>query len=294
MTISTAPVDAAAKRERSVGSTLNRSRGSIDTAGYFGSGLPYNRFGHGERVIVIFQGLLFENKPLTGAMARAFIGMYRFLQREYTAYIVTRRPHLPVGYSIRDMSDDYARTIREEFAFPVDIIGMSTGGSIALQFAADHPEMVRRLVIHSSAYRLGEVGKAGQLQLAAYARVGNWRSACALMLSFMVPPDRWYSTGSVWLGSLLMSLTAPKDSSDMITTIEAEDRFDFKGELAQIKAPTLVIAGDQDQFYSPVLFSDTARGIPDAQLILYPGAGHAPAGQQFSRDVLDFLRTDRG
>ena len=33
------------------------------TAGYFRSGLPYNRFGHGPRPLVIFQGLVFENKP---------------------------------------------------------------------------------------------------------------------------------------------------------------------------------------------------------------------------------------
>jgi len=33
-------------------------------AGYFRSGLPYNRFGHGPRPLVIFQGLMFENNSL--------------------------------------------------------------------------------------------------------------------------------------------------------------------------------------------------------------------------------------
>jgi hypothetical protein len=33
------------------------------SAGYFRSGLPYNPFGHGPRPLVIFQGLVFENKP---------------------------------------------------------------------------------------------------------------------------------------------------------------------------------------------------------------------------------------
>lgn len=43
---------------------------SQETTGYFRSGLPYNRLGHGPRILVVFQGLLFENKPLTGLSAR--------------------------------------------------------------------------------------------------------------------------------------------------------------------------------------------------------------------------------
>ncbi|MCJ7695456.1 MAG: alpha/beta hydrolase, partial [Anaerolineaceae bacterium] len=57
------------------------------------------------------------------------------------------------------MADDYAVMIREEFAPPVDVIGTSTRGSIAQHFAADHPDLVRRLVIHSSAYTLGDAAR---------------------------------------------------------------------------------------------------------------------------------------
>jgi len=91
------------------------------TDGYFRSGLPYNRFGHGPRDLVVFQGLVFENKPLSGSMARFFLGTYKLLQNDYTAYIVTRKPGLPDGYSMQNMSDDYATMIREEFGHPVDV-----------------------------------------------------------------------------------------------------------------------------------------------------------------------------
>ena len=60
------------------------------------------------------------------------------------------------------MADDYAVMIREEFAPPVDVIGTSTRGSIAQHFAADHPNLVRRLVIHSSAYTLGDAARKVQ------------------------------------------------------------------------------------------------------------------------------------
>lgn len=48
-------------------------------AGYFRNGLPYNRLGDGPRPLIIFQGLLFENKPLTGIMAQTSFGQYKFL-----------------------------------------------------------------------------------------------------------------------------------------------------------------------------------------------------------------------
>jgi hypothetical protein len=58
-------------------------------AGYFHNGLPYNQFGHGPRYLVIFQGLVFENKPLSGLMAQFFGGAYKFLEEVYTMYLAS-------------------------------------------------------------------------------------------------------------------------------------------------------------------------------------------------------------
>jgi len=264
---------------------------SQETTGYFRNGLPYNRLGHGPRILVVFQGLLFENKPLTGLSAWFMLSMYKFLKQEYTTYIVTRKPGLPDGYSMQNMADDYAVMIREEFAPPVDVIGASTGGSIAQHFAADHPDLVRRLVLHSSAYTLGDAAKNVQMRIGHLARQRKWREACAVLLGFVISRNR-FGKIAVSLGSLLMSSTAPNDPSDLIVTVEAEDKHDFKDRLAEITAPTLVIAGDQDPFYTETLFRETADGIPNARLILYAGKGHPAAGKQFGRDVLHFLTED--
>jgi pimeloyl-ACP methyl ester carboxylesterase len=261
---------------------------SQETAGYFRNGLPYNRLGDGPRILIVFQGLQFENKPLTGLSARLMLSMYKFLKQEYTTYIVTRKPGLPDGYSMQNMADDYAVMIREEFAPPVDVIGTSTGGSIAQHFAADHPDLVRRLVLHASAYTLGDAAKEVQMRVGHLARQRKWREANAVLLGFMMSPSR-FSKITAALGALLMSSTAPDDPSDLVVTVEAEDKHDFKDRLAEIAAPTLVIAGAQDPFYTETLLRETAEGIPNARLILYAGKGHAAAGKQFGRDVLGFL-----
>jgi pimeloyl-ACP methyl ester carboxylesterase len=49
-----------------------------------------------------------------------------------------------------------------------------------------------------------------------------------------------------------------------------ENKHDFQDRLAEIRAPTLVIAGARDPFYTEALLRETAAGIPNARLILYP------------------------
>jgi len=243
-------------------------------------------------VVVVFQGLLLENKPLGGISSLILSRIYRFLATEYTAYIVTRKPNLPDGYTLQDMSDDYAEMIEKELGGIVDIIGTSTGGSIAQHFAVDHSDLLRHLVLHSSAYILNECARASQRRMGLLARQHDWVAVARESVQFVVPADRWYTGIGVRIGSLAVSLTAPKDPSDLIATVEAEDKHNFHDRLGEIHVPTLVVAGLEDPFYSEELFRETAKGIPDAQLILYPGMGHPASGKQFARDVLAFLATD--
>lgn len=267
------------------GATVTRSPAA---AGVFRSGLPYNRLGRGPRIVVVFQGLMFENRPLSRLEAPFVIGIHGLPEDEFTTFVVTRRRGLPPGVSLADMSDDYAAMIQEEFGGPVDVVGISTGGSIALYFGADHPDLVRRLVIHSAAHSLSGPAKKAMLEVADRARRDRWREAWAVLLGFMrphAPLDR----AIVWLSSLLMSLSAPEDPSDLVRTVEAEDRLDFRNRLPEITAPTLAVAGDQDPFYTEALIRETAAGIPNARLILYQGMGHPAAGKRFRRDLLAFL-----
>jgi pimeloyl-ACP methyl ester carboxylesterase len=75
--------------------------------------------------------------------------------------------------------------------------------------------------------------------------------------------------------------------SDGLAELEAEDSFNFRERLPEIKMPTLVIGGENDGFY-PI--AETAAGIPFARLILYKNAGHmASMKRRFNHDILIFL-----
>ncbi|MFC0435646.1 alpha/beta fold hydrolase, partial [Kutzneria buriramensis] len=70
---------------------------------------------------------------------------------------------------------------------------------------------------------------------------------------------------------------------------------DFTDDLRRIKVPTLVMHGEDDQIV-PVHDSarKSARLIPGAQEIYYPGAPHgltATLADQVNADLLTFLRS---
>jgi pimeloyl-ACP methyl ester carboxylesterase len=64
--------------------------------------------------------------------------------------------------------------------------------------------------------------------------------------------------------------------------------------LPHVTAPTLLVAGDRDRFYSPELFRETAERIPGARLLLYPGKGHAGVltHRPANREIVAFLTAD--
>lgn len=264
------------------------------THGYFKCGMPYNKFGQGSRTIVVFQGLLFENKPMNGFMIKQFLKIYKSLTGDYTVFIVTRKNGMPEHYSIRDIADDYAQMIRKEFGSPVDVLGVSTGGSIVQHFAANHPDLVTKLVIHSSAYTLNDSARSGQMRVAQMAQKKKWTAAFYTLIGMCLPENgiaRYLLKPLFLLISFFgrFFIGIPKNPSDLIITIKAEDKHDFRDRLGEISAPTLVIAGEKDPFYSVDLFQETARGIPNAKLVLYKGVGHPASGKQFGIDLLTFL-----
>jgi pimeloyl-ACP methyl ester carboxylesterase len=256
------------------------------TTGYSKNGLPYARVEGGKRILFIIDGLDFSHKP-PSRFEMTLFGFIKKLKDEFTVYLVRRKPGLSSGYSLKDMADDYADMIRNEIGRPVDVMGISTGGTIAQHFAADHPELIGRLVLAMTGYRLTGDGKMLQWRIAGLTRQGEWRSAAALMSTSMFTGAVLFILKSIfWLMGKAM-FGSPAGPSDGIVEIEAEDAHDFQERLAEITVPTLVIGGDCDFFY-PV--RATAEGIPQARLVLYKGVGHtAIMKRRFGTDVLAFL-----
>jgi pimeloyl-ACP methyl ester carboxylesterase len=209
-----------------------------------------------------------------------------------SVWSIDRRAGLEHGITMTDLAEEYAHTIRRLFSEPIDIVGVSTGGGIALQLALDFPDLIHRLVLVSSAYRLSDHGRQVQREIATLLREGHPRRAAALFLSNTGATSASRAILSV-AGLLAPRIVVGREDADLLVTLDAEDTFDLSGRLASVTAPTLVTGGGNDRFYTAELFADTARGIPGSRLTIYPGAGHigTQGNRRLVRDILEFLET---
>ena len=228
--------------------------------------LPYAALGAGPP-LAVFAGLSPDTGYGGAGMLRASAGPFLGLGRRLVVF--NRRAGLPRGMTMAELAREHAAALREGFG-RVDLVGISTGGSIAQQVAADHPDVVDRLVLASTACRLGEAGRTLQRRAAARIRGGDPRRAYAVLASGLVPRGQILAGAA---GFLLGPRVAGTDLEDLAVTIEAEDDFDLAA-CPPIAARTLILAGRDDRFYAPELFDETARLIPGAELHLLGGRGH--------------------
>jgi len=254
-------------------------------------GLPALVAGDGPPLVSL-SGLM----PMAGVdgtmMRRTAVAAIEPYRRRRRVHFLNGRPGLPRGMTMADLAAEHADALRQAFGEPVDVLGLSTGGSIAQQLAADHPDVVRRLVLQSTGCRLGPDARELQRRVAARVRAGAYRQAMALFVADLVPPHR----GQVVVGALAWALAPAvlpdtRGLHDMATIIEAEDGFDLARCARPIAAPTILVAGLKDRFYGAALLAETAALIPDCRTHLIPGRGHitALAHPSVAPTVLRFL-----
>jgi pimeloyl-ACP methyl ester carboxylesterase len=235
---------------------------------------PFASIGDGPP-LAVFAGL----SPSTGVdstvVVQGALGPVMALASTRRLVVFNRRPRMPRGMIMAELAAEHADAMAEMFAMPVDLMGESTGGSIAQQLAADRPEAVARLLLASTACRLGPLGRDLQRKVGQAVRAGQRRRALAIAAAGLVPPRRGQSLAAA-VGWLCAGRIVKDDGdwADLATTIEAEDDFDLAQCAAPIQARTLIVGGAEDRFYSPGLFAETARLIPNSRLRLVEGCGH--------------------
>ncbi|QNE35303.1 alpha/beta fold hydrolase [Leifsonia shinshuensis] len=207
--------------------------------------------------------------------------------RSHRVHAVGRPARLQPGATMAEVADLYAAMLRRRFRTPAAIMGVSTGASIALQLAVDHPDLVGSLVVAAGAAALGANGRAVQRRYADLLSAGDPGATTELALATMDAP---LLAPAVRIATRL--LPGPADPDGLRALVEAEDGFDVRDRLSRVSAPALVVSGGRDFFYPLQLAAETVRGLPQATHVVYLNRSHAgvPLHPRFGRDVGDFLR----
>ena len=180
------------------------------------------------------------------------------------------------------------------------IVGHDIGGAMAVKLAADHPDVVGRIVLVAAPADEDQIDLPTLLWLATLPVVGPIFYALGRYLRplrrlwmrpFVVDPED--------LTEEVVDDVGKSTSAAVTKTLNVTRREIARGRLARqagvIKAPVLAIAGEEDQIVDPQATDDWARTV-SAEVVLLEECGHLPMLErtgEFSARVLAFLTGDQ-
>lgn len=175
-----------------------------------------------------------------------------------------------------DMGDDMAAIVKQLGLEQVDVVGYSFGGAVALRFAVQHPQRVRRLVLISAGY--AQNGFYPEM-LAMQAQVD------ATMADAMKDSPMYKSYAAI--------APRPQDFPRLLDQMGAYMRkaYDWSEDVKQLAMPVLLIYGDSDMFrpeHEVAFYQLLGGGLKDAgwarehmsrnRLAILPDLTHYEAG----------------
>jgi pimeloyl-ACP methyl ester carboxylesterase len=178
------------------------------------------------------------------------------------------------------------------------LIGNSAGGTVAVQTALRYPDRVRALILVDAAIYSGG-GRPGLLDLVLntpqadllgplFARgITGWGRDFGR--SAWHDPSKF--TDAIWAG-YTVPLRAQNWDVGLWQFTKASKSLNLPEQLGRIKAPTLVITGDDDRIVPTAQSIRLAAEIPGAKLVVIPACGHVPQEERpdlFLQAVTAFL-----
>jgi pimeloyl-ACP methyl ester carboxylesterase len=184
----------------------------------------------------------------------------------------------------------------------VDLLGFSIGSFVAQEIALIRPDLLRRVVLASSAPR-GAAGMHGWAP-EVIAAVGQPETSPEGYVSvFFAPTDTSREAGRQAAGRIFGGRTTDRDEPTTWQTRQAQydavcawgiPNHSLLQRVAAIELPVFVANGDSDPMILPRYSYLLAGLLPDVRLTIYPDSAHGFLFQhhsQFAADVHSFLQT---
>lgn len=157
---------------------------------------------------------------------------------------------------------------------PITVCGLSMGGCIALAFTQKYSARMSGLVL-CDMRSVGESpeGKAMRLKMAERVVAEGATVAAEAMLPRLFGPQTNEDDPQI-VDQIRNVILASSPRSIAAGQHALADRPDFTAFLPSITVPTLVIVGEHDIISPPSEMRATADGIPGAEFVVIPHAGH--------------------
>jgi proline iminopeptidase len=189
---------------------------------------------------------------------------------------------------VAELADDLEALRKALGIERVTLLGHSFGATIALNYAIRHPQNVKRLILVSAAAVVenpyeGEkriLQTLSKVEMAAYKSgeggTGAAKPCDRVRMRYavlyphffykLVPYEFKRGVYTVYFDSLSKKEALAGDPTGL----------DVRGQLSQVSAPVLVVAGRHDLMTPPDQSSELASGLPKSKLVVMEHSGHFP------------------
>jgi pimeloyl-ACP methyl ester carboxylesterase len=197
---------------------------------------------------------------------------------------------LPPPYTVARIASDLPRLLDHLGIDSTAVLGYSQGGAIAQQLVLDYPRRCDRLVL-ACTYTCNTATVRekleGYLSMLLINVLGMRRFAKFVVSQAMKQLDR---ERAEWV----VGVIADQDPKSMMSALKGLIAFDSRRRLAEIRCPTLVVAGSNDQAVPIHHAKMLHAGITGSRLVTIAGADHAliwTHTDEFMRVMDEFLGT---
>lgn len=267
-----------------------------------GETLGYRECGRGDKTLLLIHGNMTSSKHWDIVMEK--------LENDFKIYAIDLRGFGVSTYnkaidSLKDFSEDIKMFVDKLDIKGFTIAGWSTGGGIALHFAADYPDYVEKLILVESVgitgYPIFKKDEKGQPIIGEFLRTKDEIAKDPIqvlpILNAIENRDK-ETYRAVW-NALIYTKNRPAEEKyeeyldDMLTQRNLVDvdyaltRFNISnihngvvegtGDIEKIKVPTLVFQGDRDLVVPRRMGEGIAAAIgKNAKLVILEDSGHSP------------------
>ena len=198
--------------------------------------------------------------------------------------------------TVAEMASDVVAFVDALGLATIDLLGFSLGGFVAQQILFDRPALVRRAILVGTGGPGAVDVMRDEIVLAATKYPGD---AQGLLFLFFDQSPTSQSAGVQYLQR--MSARPEREPATTEQTMWAQlaairawagMRPEAQARLPEVKQKVLVVNGDNDIMIPSANSFSLSQRLPNAELILYPDAGHGSLFQypeQFVEDAERFL-----
>ncbi len=184
-------------------------------------------------------------------------------------------------FTLDDLVDDAARLVREWGRGPVVFIGLSMGGMVAQGLAIRHPALVRGLVLANTTAQYPEAAQATWAARIAAVQADGMTGVVQGVVERYLHAD--FRSAQPTFTAAVRAQLLRADAAGYAASCQAIRHVDWLDALAQVRCPTLVLAGARDVGATPAMGQAIAERIPGAQFEVFDEASHLSSAEQPAR-----------